>query len=89
MKTITRGWHSNRSCTLNCDLGQNFDRKILSWDFTIVGFIAEILLDLDQLDRISKRYSGLTVDYGEHFKLTVDLRSQIGVLNVLECHPLV
>ena len=56
----SRGWHSNRDCTLNCDLGwtyvgQNF---YLSWhciDFTIVGFIAEILLDLDQLDRIYQR----------------------------------
>ena len=41
--------------------------------FTIVGFIAEIFLDLDQLDCISKRYSGLTVDYEKYFKLTVDL----------------
>ena len=32
--------------------------------FAIVYFIAEILLDLDQLiPCISKRYSGLTVDY--------------------------
>ena len=73
----SRGWHSNTSCTLKCDLSQNFDRKILSWyciDFTIVSFTAKILLDLDQHDRIiSKRYSGLTVDYGEHFKLTVDI----------------
>ena len=51
--------------------------KILSWDcidFTIVGFIAEISFYLDQLDCIyvSKRYSGLTVDYGEYFKLTID-----------------
>ena len=50
-------------------------KKILSWhciDFTIVSFIAEISLDLDQLDRIHQRDSDLTVDYGENFKLTVD-----------------
>ena len=55
---LIRGWHSNRSCTLNCDLGQNFDQKILSWhyiDFTIVGFKAEISLDLDQFDCIHQR----------------------------------
>ena len=54
----TRGWHSNRSCTLN----QNFDRKNLSWhciNFTIVGFISEISLDLDQLDSIYQRYNSL------------------------------
>ena len=37
---------------------KKFDRKKLSWhciDFTIVGFIAEILLDLDQLHRIYQR----------------------------------
>ena len=73
----SRGWHSNRSCTLNYDLGQTFDRKKLSWhciDFTIVGFITEILLDLDQFDNKYQRdiVPGLTVDYGEHFKLTVD-----------------
>ena len=35
--------------------------------------IAEVSLDLDQLRRrISKRYSSLTVDYEEYFKLTVD-----------------
>ena len=32
--------------------------------------LAEILLDLDH--HTSKRYSGLTVDYGEYFKLTVN-----------------
>ena len=42
----------------------------LSWhhiDFMIVSFIAKISLDLDQFD-----YSGLTVDYGEYFNLSVD-----------------
>ena len=37
----------------------------------IVRFIAEISLDLDQLDCISKRYIGLTVNYGE-YRLQVD-----------------
>ena len=40
--------HFNRSCTLNCDQG----KKLITTPhiFLIVGFIAEILLDLDQLD---------------------------------------
>ena len=37
------------------------------------------------------RCSSLTVDYGEHFKLTVDFYfdrgCRSGVQNVLECHP--
>ena len=47
--------------------------KNLSWHciyFTTVGFITEI--SLDHLDHIHQRYSGLTIDYGEYFELTVD-----------------
>ena len=50
--TRPEGWHSNRSDSELCDLGQNFDQKNLSWhciDFTIVGFITEISLDLDRI----------------------------------------
>ena len=46
---------------------------------TIVGFVAENLLDLDQLDHIHQRgNSDLTVDYGEYFKLTVDFHFDKG-----------
>ena len=41
--------------------------------FTIMCFIAEILLNLDHVYQ-----SGLTVDYGEYFKLTVDLYFDCG-----------
>ena len=52
-----------------------------------MGFIAQILLDLDQLDRIYyQRYNGSTVDYGEYFKLTYFDR---GRSSVVECHPCV
>ena len=55
--------------------------------YAIVGFIAQISLDLDQLDRIYyQRYNGLTVDYGEYFKLTYFDR---GRSSVVECHPCV
>ena len=43
----------------------------LSWrhiDFMIMGFIAKISLNLINLTI----YSGLTVDYGEYFNLSVD-----------------
>ena len=57
-------------------IGQNLDRKIFILALHIFCdciFIAEISLDLDQLiPCISKRYSGLTVDYEEYFKLTND-----------------
>ena len=56
--TVTRGWHSNIFCTsIFVHTSQNL-MKQLSWhciDFTIVGFIAEILLDLDQLHHIYQR----------------------------------
>ena len=45
----------------------------------ILRFIAEILLDLDLLNGVyTKRCSGLTVDYGEYFKLTVDFYFDCG-----------
>ena len=37
--------------------------------FMIVDFIAEILLNLDQLDCVYQK----DIAYGEYFKLTVDL----------------
>ena len=61
-QTLTRGWHSNIFCTsIFIQAGQTQGQNLtetLSWhciDFTIVNFIAEILLDLDQLDRIHQR----------------------------------
>ena len=57
-------------------IGQNLDRNFFIMAlqlFAIVHLIAEVSLDPDQLyRRISKRYSSLTVDYEEYFKLTVD-----------------
>ena len=47
-----KGVASNIFCTLIFVLGESFDQKFLLWHciyFTIVGFIAEILLDLDRL----------------------------------------
>ena len=37
--------------------------------FAIARSITEISLDLDQLNHLYQRNSGLTVDYGEYFKL--------------------
>jgi len=37
-----------------------------------LGFSTEISLDLDQISQISNRYSGLIVDYGEYFELTIE-----------------
>ena len=59
-----------------------------------MGFVTEILLDLDQLDHIHQRgNSDLTVDYGEYFKLTIDFHFDRGqrseyMQTVVECHPL-
>ena len=51
-----RGWHSTTVCTPS---GQNFDRKkfMMAFCFAIVCFIAEILLDLDQLGHVYQRDS--------------------------------
>ena len=35
-------------------------------------------LTFDQLDHMDQRYSGLTVDYGAYFKLTVDFHFDQG-----------
>ena len=49
---VARGWHSTTVCTPSCDCGQNFDQKNSIMVLHIFyNFIAEISLDLDQLDR--------------------------------------
>ena len=73
-----KGCHSRNACTTICDRGQNaltdLDRKFLSFHFigiTILGITAEISLDLFYRKHQRNNYSGLTVDYGKYFKLTV------------------
>ena len=53
-----------------------------------------LLLKTDVFDHsiLSKRYSWLTIDYGEYSKLTVDLFFdpwiKIVVRSIVECHPI-
>ena len=53
MKYITSssGYHSHNACATICDCMTNLDRKFFCIGNTILGFIAEISLDLGQFYR--------------------------------------
>ena len=68
----TRGRHCCNAYTMICDCGQNaltdLVKKILSlhWiGIMILGLSVKIFLDLDLFTQTSKRYSGLTINYGK------------------------
>ena len=88
----TRGWHFTKVCTMNCNHGSKFQLKKIIMELHIFCDCTFYLWNFAwPWPCISKRYSHLTVDYGEYFKWTVDLfwpQSQLGVQIVVECYSL-